>query len=125
LDFLRTRHHHDAIAKFFTTGFIKKRDISKKVLIRLAMLFRFATPMATNWRMKNLLELAPFLGCHKYNGAKCAPIQLSIFIKNCIPKSRTDFGKHVLILTGKLARHHIGIKERGFWQQLAQAIYKG
>jgi len=89
------------------------------------MLFRFAAPMAANWRMKNLFELAPFIGSPKDNGAKCVPIQLSIFSKNCITKCLTDFGKNVLILTGKLARHHIGIKERGFWQQLAQAIYKG
>src|SRR5438876_9058540 len=94
-------------------------------MVRLAMLFRFTAPIAANWRMKNLFELTPFPGRRKDNGAKCAPIQLSIFIKNWIPKRLTDFGKNILILTGKLARHHIGIKKRGVWQQLAQAIYKG
>ena len=71
--------------------------------------------MAANWRMKNLFELAPFLGCPKNNGAKCLPIQLFIFSKDCITEDLTDFGKNVLIPLGKLARHYIGIKERGFW----------
>src|ERR1700746_3729293 len=75
--------------------------------------------------MKNLFELAPFIGRPKDNGAKCVPIQLSIFSKNCITKCLTDFGKNVLILTGKFACHHIGIKKGGFWKQLAQAIRKG
>jgi hypothetical protein len=81
--------------------------------------------MAANWRVKNLFELAPFLARPKNNGAKCLPIQLSIFTKNCITKCLTDSSKNVLILMGKLARHRIGIKERGLWKQLAQAIYKG
>jgi hypothetical protein len=89
------------------------------------MLFRFAAPMAANWRMKNLFELAPFLGRLKNNTAKCGPVQLPAFSKNSTTKCLTDFGTNVLILTGKLACHHVGIKEGGFGKQLAQAIYKG
>jgi hypothetical protein len=81
--------------------------------------------MATNWRMKNLFELAPFLGCRKNNGAKCAPIQLSIFRKNGVAECSSYFGKHVFIMMRELACHGIGIKERGFRQEPAQALYKG
>jgi len=79
------------------------------------MLFRFATPMAANGRMKDLFELTPFLGRRKNNGAKCAPIQLSIFIKNCITKSITDPGKDIFVLMGELACQGIGVKKGGVW----------
>src|ERR1700750_1613288 len=75
--------------------------------------------------MKNLFQLATSLGRPENDTAKCISVQLPAFSKNSTTKCLTDFGKNVLILTGKLACHHIGIKKGGFWKQLSQAIHKG
>ena len=75
------------------------------------MLFRFAAPVLTNWRMKNLFELAPLLRRLENHRAKCASIQLPICIKNVIAKFVTNLGEHGLVMVCELARHGVGIEK--------------
>src|SRR5205807_9535574 len=124
LDLFRARHHHHPIAKFLSTRLIKKWNVGKKVFIRLAMLFRFAAPVPTNWRMKNFFEVAPLLRRLENHRAKCASIQLPICIKNVIAKFLTDFGEDGLVMVCELARHGVGIEKHRLRQELAQAMYK-
>src|SRR5207237_4489927 len=124
LNFLRARHHHHPIAKSFSACFIKKRNVGKKVFIRLAMLSRFAAPVLANWRMKNLFELAPFFRCLENHRAKCASIQLSICIKNVLAKFLANLGEHSLVAMGELAGHCISVEKLCLRQKLTQAVYK-
>src|SRR5438128_7594064 len=88
------------------------------------MLFRFAAPVPTNWRMKNFFEVAPLLRRLENHRAKCASIQLSICIKNVIAKFPANPGKDVLIMLRELTRHDIRIEKLRLRQELAQAVYK-
>ena len=80
------------------------------------MLFRFAAPVQTNWRMKNLFELAPLLRRLENHRAKCASIQLPICIKNVIAKFLPNLGEHGLVMVRELARHGVGIEKLRVWQ---------
>src|SRR5207249_9920795 len=107
----RARHHHHLIAKFLSTSLIEKWNVAEKVFVRLAMLFRFAAPVLTNWRMKSLFELAPLLRRLENHRAKCPSIQLPICIKNVIAKFLTNLGEYGLVVVCELARHDVGIEK--------------
>src|SRR4029453_8331032 len=88
------------------------------------MLFRFSAPVLANWRMKNVCELAPFLRRLENHRAKCAPIQLSICIKNVIAKFLANFGEHGLVMMRERPRKCSCVEKLRLRQKVTQAIYK-
>ena len=75
---MRTGHDDHPVAQRFTAGFIKKWNISKEKIGRIAIPFRFSPPLAANPRVENLLERA-FLGrVAKYYCSKFLSIQVAV-----------------------------------------------
>ena len=85
------------------------------------MLLRRGVPLAPDARMKNLFERAFFRGVAKYYCAKCGAVQVTCVGENdgaeFLADSFADFGQIDKFMGGL-----VGVEERSFGQQFAQAI---
>jgi hypothetical protein len=120
----RASHHHHSIAQGFAAGFIKKWDVSKEKIGRIAMGLRFGAPLAANARVKNFLESGLFRRARKDYGAKRGPIQVATGRKDLIAKFAPKFALNFLVKIDKSARRLIGIEKFRPRQNLPQAIAK-
>ena len=116
LDLLRARHHHHPIAKFFSTCLIKKWNVGKKVFIRLAMLFRFAAPVADELADEEFLRACAASPAPGKPSREVRFDSTAHLHKNVIAKFVTNLGEHGLVMVGELARHGVGIEKLRFRQ---------
>jgi hypothetical protein len=72
--------------------------------------------------MKNLFQRASFRRRGKYNGAKCASIQLAVRVKNLIAEFAANFTQHGGVAPRQLARHFVRVEEMPGRQKFLQTI---
>ena len=125
LDARRAGHHHDGIAQGFTTGFIEKRNVSKKKIVGVAPAFGFEAPLTADARMQDLLQRAFLFRVGEHYGAQSGP-DSSRRWQNKSPGQipRADQLPHLRIALRQIARGLVGIKKCRGGKKLAADIRK-
>ena len=102
LEAWRAGHDHDEIAQGFTTGFIEKRNVSKKKIGRVVPAFGFEAPLTADARMQDLLQRAFLVRVAEDYRAHLGPISsLPVAeVKIAGPNSRPIQLSHLVIVLG-------------------------